>query len=666
MDFKQRKGLAMKTSTNLRRWPELVSNVLPIAHIVGCFLLIGWSGPDATAQSYTALHSFGEPMAGIYPDYAPLAQGADGTLYGVTCYTTMTNWPDLRGTGSGTIYKLNPDGTGFQVLKILAEAEGARPEGGLVVLDSTLYGTTWQGGAHGGGTIWRMNTDGAGFEVLKPFNEQDGDGYQPDPGLVLSGSTLFGTTGGRVSSNGVALGYGTLFRIATDGSGFAVLHFFRDRDDGAGAFSSMVLSEDTLYGTSFSGGIGDNGTVFRINTDGTGFTVLRRFATHDGDLPKGGLVVAGGKLYGTTYGGGIYLPPHTSRGCGTVFSMNTDGSSFTTIKHLDTTAWWPRARLVLSGDRLYGTTLYGGKPHPGHGTIFALNTDGSGFEILKNFAGGGDGNSGGADLLLSDGRLFGTSVTGGDWGNGYVYRLELPGPPIIRRPPIAQTAESGTKVLFTARAESDVNLVFQWSFNDTTALGPGQCRLFTNGNWIATLALDIIAPSNSGNYAVTATDIRGAVANAGTMLNVIPPVDRTIVPAIAVVGDDGAVVDIEGAESLDAAPNWLPLGNINLVGTSNFFFDVAHPQPLQARGFYRARQHVPSSLGPTLHLHLVPAITLAGTIGSALQVQGINQFGPIDAWFPLDTVTLTNASQIYFDTSVIGQPPRLYRLMPMP
>jgi len=47
-------------------------------------------------------------------------------------------------------------------------------------------------------------------------------------------------------------------------------------------------------------------------------------------------------------------------------------------------------------------------------------------------------------------------------------------------------------------------------------------------------------------------------------------------------------------------------------------------------------------------------------------VDHINQFGPIDAWVTLATVTLTNTSQLYFDPSAIGQPARLYRLVPVP
>ena len=71
-------------------------------------------------------------------------------------------------------------------------------------------------------------------------------------------------------------------------------------------------------------------------------------------------------------------------------------------------------------------------------------------------------------------------------------------------------------------------------------------------------------------------------------------------------------------------------------------------------------------MAPALDLHFVPAITLTGSIGHSVRVDAINQVGPTDAWFTLDTVTLTNAPLLYFDTSAQGQPPRLYRLVQVP
>jgi hypothetical protein len=63
---------------------------------------------------------------------------------------------------------------------------------------------------------------------------------------------------------------------------------------------------------------------------------------------------------------------------------------------------------------------------------------------------------------------------------------------------------------------------------------------------------------------------------------------------------------------------------------------------------------------------MIPAITLTGTIGGSVRLDYINRFGPTDAWVSLDTVTLTNTSQLYFDVSAPGQLPRLYRLVPSP
>jgi hypothetical protein len=60
------------------------------------------------------------------------------------------------------------------------------------------------------------------------------------------------------------------------------------------------------------------------------------------------------------------------------------------------------------------------------------------------------------------------------------------------------------------------------------------------------------------------------------------------------------------------------------------------------------------------------AITPSGELNSPVRIDYINQVGPVDAWVTLDTVTLTNSPQLFFDTSSHGKPPRLYRLVPKP
>ena len=99
----------------------------------------------------------------------------------------------------------------------------------------------------------------------------------------------------------------------------------------------MILSGNTLYGTASAGGSSGNGTVFAVNTDGTGFTNLHSFTA-----------TSGSQAYGT----------------------NSDGAN-------------PYGGLILSGNTLYGTARYGGSS--GNGTVFAVNTDGTGFTNLHSF-----------------------------------------------------------------------------------------------------------------------------------------------------------------------------------------------------------------------------------------------------------------------------------------
>ena len=160
------------------------------------------------------------------------------------------------------------------------------------------------------------------------------------------------------------------------------------------------------------------------------------------------------------------------------------------------------------------------------------------------------------------------------------------------------------------------------------------------------------------------SNVLGAVTSAPAMLNVIAAVERRPVPGVKVTGEAASLVNVDCADSLSPAPNWTPLGSVSLTGTSQYCFDLTLPLPPQR--FYRAWQTGTLGVIPSLDLHLVPAITLTGSIGHSVRLDYINQFGPIDAWATLDTVTLTNTSQLYFDTSAWRQPQRLYRLVQVP
>ena len=218
---------------------------------------------------------------------------------------------------------------------------------------------------------------GAGLQLGAVYS--NADGYGPVAGLVLSNDVLYGTT-----KYGGATGYGTVFKINTDGAGFATLHFFTNGVGGGTLNAGLVLADGALYGTTYTGGT-NNGTVFRLNTDGTGFTNLHNFGGTNGTFPMAPMISSGSTLYGTTQEGNS----------GTVFKMDTNGANFAILHHFTATfsgtnidGDLPEAGLTLSGNTLYGTASGGGR---GHGTIFAVNTDGSGFTNLYNFTNGMDG-----------------------------------------------------------------------------------------------------------------------------------------------------------------------------------------------------------------------------------------------------------------------------------
>src|SRR5215471_8404442 len=113
---------------------------------------------------------------------------------------------------------------------------------------------------------------------------------------------------------------------AAPASTFTVLHGFSPAAQIP--YAALLLDgSGNVYGTSTAGGTGGKGVVFKFRTDGTGFTLLHSFASgpSDGDTPYASLILDGsGFLYGTTTKGG-------TASSGTVFKIKTDGSGFSVI-----------------------------------------------------------------------------------------------------------------------------------------------------------------------------------------------------------------------------------------------------------------------------------------------------------------------------------------------
>ncbi len=302
-------------------------------------------GGRATAQTFKTFYSgqivrFGFVSSGNTL-YLSGRNGVSGTLCAIN--TNGTGFTNLHSFDGGGIS--NPQGT---------NSDGANPRF-LMLSGQTLYGTTPYGGSSGNGTVFAINTNGTGFTNLHsftllsnpPYSGTNSDGALP-VWLVSSGNTLYGTT-----QNGGSSGIGTVFAINTNGTGFTNLHSFNGNSDGDDP-GFLLLSGKTLYGTTRFGNYStNNGTLFAMNTDGTGFTNLYVFTggfstNSDGSLPNT-FVLSGNTLYGAAGSGG-------SSGNGTVFAINTNGTGFTNLHNLNGSSDGgnPVAAFIL------GNVLYGG------------------------------------------------------------------------------------------------------------------------------------------------------------------------------------------------------------------------------------------------------------------------------------------------------------------
>jgi uncharacterized repeat protein (TIGR03803 family) len=299
--------------------------------------------------------------------------------------------------GAGSIFVGQTNGS-IVVLRSLAalnantatNSGGASPGGAIAISSTTLYGAASTGGNAANGTVFSVTTNGSTFTELHDFSALDSqtgtnvDGAMPYGGLILSGGTLFGT-----ASAGGAGGSGVIFSLGMNSGNFVVLHSFAPLDvltatnaDGAMPLGGLVLSNGMLYGTTYAGGFGGRGTVFALQTNGNGFTVLHHFGFTD-----------------------------------SVTGVNADGAS-------------PCAALALAGDLLYGTTSAGGVG--GAGTVFSVNTNGAQFATVHNFAAMAsngtnlDGAFPVAPVLLLNHSVYGTAFSGGPFGAGMVFSIPLP------------------------------------------------------------------------------------------------------------------------------------------------------------------------------------------------------------------------------------------------
>ena len=366
------------------------------------------AAPGAWAASESVLYSFQKTGGdGIQPTGLVYS---NGLLYGTTAYGGAGSACRTR-LGCGTVFSLTLGGTETILYNFGASKTDAALPNGLIDVDGTFYGTTYNGGkktadcsdASGCGTVYRLDPPG-NETVLHSFGGS-GDGNGPNPVMARLGHTLYGATvfGGQTQ------GYGTVFKIGLHGRETA-LYDFQGGGDGAEPSSGLVKLGGVFYGTTSTDGAFGQGTVYQVTPGGTETVIYSFRGNHGGGSPYV-LIAANGKLYGSTLGGG--------NGCGVVFKISTDGRYRVLYAFqcgVDGAA--PLGLAVVNGT-VYGVTAGGGQY--GDGTVFAI-TSGDTEQVVYSFQGGSDGSDP-HGLVAAGGALFVNTWYGGSAGKGAVVKV---------------------------------------------------------------------------------------------------------------------------------------------------------------------------------------------------------------------------------------------------
>lgn len=201
--------------------------------------------PDGTG--FLKLFDFSGTTSGSSPNGSLILDGS--FLYGMT--------PSGGTSNMGTIFKIMPNGTGFiNLLNFTGFTNGKNPTGSLISDGTFLYGLTSAGGNNNMGTIFKIMPNGTGFQKLFDF---DGNaGLSPKGTLISIGNQLYGLT-----ESGGANQNGTIFKIMPDGTGFIKLFDFSGLENGNHSQGSLFSDGSNLYGMTMFGGLNNLGVVFK-------------------------------------------------------------------------------------------------------------------------------------------------------------------------------------------------------------------------------------------------------------------------------------------------------------------------------------------------------------------------------------------------------------------
>lgn len=360
---------------------------------------------NLSSEEFEVMHVFTGVNSGSFPQ-GGLILASDGLLYGTTQFGGEAS--------QGTIFSIDPVSGDYSTIYDLNNitADGRYPSGKLLETESgLLMGTCSEGGSAGTGTIFSCTTSGA-FTRMHSFSAASDGGF-PKTGITAGSDGFYY----GVTEFGAGNGFGSIYRISQTGV-FTKLHDLNYTENGSNPVAPLIeLTDGSFAGCAVSGGGNNFGTVFNYSDEGVA-------KIHDFSLPLEGavpvgLLFSGSEYYGITslggeYNNGVFYTADLAGNREKLhdFQGQTEGQD-------------PNGDLVENNGSFFGTAKFGGANSSG--TAFAISSAGE-FTLLHAFEGGNNGEFPYSGLCLhDDGFLYGTTISGGSFGDGILFRLDEEG-----------------------------------------------------------------------------------------------------------------------------------------------------------------------------------------------------------------------------------------------
>ncbi|MBK9734024.1 MAG: hypothetical protein IPO92_03240 [Saprospiraceae bacterium] len=361
---------------------------------VGSIIRLNEDGTNFSSVSFPVL--VGESPSG------DLLKANNGKFYGMTAGGGSNN--------GGVLFEYDITTGEYGVLHHFAAL--SIPKGSLIEESGKFYGMTYGGGTFGSGVIFEFNLATSVYTVLYNFGTSVGDGKYPEGSLVVAGGNFYGMT-----SYGGINDYGSIFEYDPITDMHTVIHSFNDTD-GSAPRGSLIVSGVTFYGLTSSGGTSSSGVLFDYNLSAGSINVLHHFPVSSS--PKGSLLSYNGSFYGLTSSGGTSSE-------GSIFKFDPLTNLYNEFFSFDNDTYgsYPFGSLVEAGGKLYGMTNGGGDNFAGVLFEYVLST--STYNMLHHFnpdvTGGGTFPFG--SCIISDGKLYGLTSSGGTAGFGTMFEYEV-------------------------------------------------------------------------------------------------------------------------------------------------------------------------------------------------------------------------------------------------